>query len=97
MHHLYHARLAKTIQHSLQSDLMLYNTCLRVQTAESLYFLQEVAKGCKRLVASSGGNAGLAAAYAVRKLCIPITVYVPSSTPQTMIDRIKGEVIFLNY
>lgn len=52
---------------------------------------QEIKKGCKRLVASSGGNAGLAAAYSARKLGIPITIYVPQSTPQFMVERLRGE------
>lgn len=57
----------------------------------SYHIQQSVQRGCKRLVASSGGNAGLAAAYAARKLDIPIHVYVPSTTPETMVERIRGE------
>ncbi|NXC22748.1 SDSL protein, partial [Corythaeola cristata] len=37
-------------------------------------------KGCRRFVCSSGGNAGLAAAYAAKKLGLPITVVVPSTS-----------------
>ena len=36
--------------------------------------------GCRRFVSSSGGNAGLAIAYAGRKLGVPVTVIVPEST-----------------
>lgn len=38
------------------------------------------ASGCRRFVSSSGGNAGLAIAYAGRKLGVPVTVVVPEST-----------------
>ena len=38
------------------------------------------AQGCKRFVSSSGGNAGLAVAYAGRKLAVPATVVVPETT-----------------
>lgn len=40
-------------------------------------------------VSSSGGNAGLAAAFACKKMGIPCTVIVPSSTPQSAKDNIK--------
>jgi len=36
--------------------------------------------GARRFVSSSGGNAGLAVAYAGRKLSLPVTVVVPRST-----------------
>ncbi|MBI6906801.1 pyridoxal-phosphate dependent enzyme [Pseudomonas sp. SIMBA_059] len=39
-----------------------------------------VRHGKKRLVSSSGGNAGIAVAYAGRKLSIPVTVVVPESS-----------------
>ncbi|MEG3128307.1 pyridoxal-phosphate dependent enzyme [Pantoea cypripedii] len=38
-------------------------------------------QGARRFISSSGGNAGLAVAYAGRKLGIPVTVIVPESTP----------------
>ena len=37
-------------------------------------------KGAERFVSSSGGNAGLAVAYAGRRLKIPVTVVVPETT-----------------
>jgi L-serine/L-threonine ammonia-lyase len=37
-------------------------------------------RGAKRFVSSSGGNAGLAVAYAGRHLSIPVTVVVPETT-----------------
>uniref|UniRef100_A0A4W3HSS8 L-serine deaminase n=1 Tax=Callorhinchus milii TaxID=7868 RepID=A0A4W3HSS8_CALMI len=45
--------------------------------------------GCKHFVCSSGGNAGLAAAYAAQKLRIPATIMVPSSTPAFTIERLR--------
>jgi len=38
--------------------------------------------GCRRFVCSSGGNAGLAVAYAGRHLSVPVTVVVPLSTTE---------------
>ncbi|XP_060105401.1 L-serine dehydratase/L-threonine deaminase-like [Heteronotia binoei] len=48
-------------------------------------------RGCKRFVCSSGGNAGLAAAYTARRLGIPATIFVPTSTPAFTIERLKDE------
>lgn len=39
-----------------------------------------LAKGARRFVSSSGGNAGLAVAYAGRLLKVPVTVVVPRTT-----------------
>ncbi len=38
------------------------------------------AQGAQRFISSSGGNAGLAVAYAGRKLGVPVTVIVPETT-----------------
>jgi len=38
------------------------------------------ARGARHFVSSSGGNAGLAVAYAGRKLGVPVTVVVPETT-----------------
>nr|XP_033812037.1 L-serine dehydratase/L-threonine deaminase [Geotrypetes seraphini] len=48
-------------------------------------------RGCEHFVCSSGGNAGLAAAYSARKLGIPATILVPTSTPAFTIERLKDE------
>lgn len=50
-------------------------------------------KGFKRLVGSSGGNAGLAMAYAANQLSMPITLFIPTSTPTMMIELIKAEQV----
>jgi L-serine/L-threonine ammonia-lyase len=52
---------------------------------------ESVSEGARSLVSSSGGNAGLAAAYAGRKLGVPTTVFVPESTGAAARDRIAGE------
>ncbi|NWV86140.1 SDSL protein, partial [Dasyornis broadbenti] len=46
-------------------------------------------KGCCHFVCSSGGNAGLAAAYAAKKLGLPITVVVPSSSGPTPVRKLE--------
>ena len=48
------------------------------------------ANGERAFVSSSGGNAGLAAAYAGRALEVPVTVVVPSTTPDFMRRRIAA-------
>lgn len=47
--------------------------------------------GATHFVSSSGGNAGIAAAYAGRKLGIKTTVIVPQTTPVSMRERIALE------
>lgn len=54
-------------------------------------FVQQAAKrGCNHIVSSSGGNAGLAAAYACKKLGLQCTVVVPESTSEMMRDKIRA-------
>jgi L-serine/L-threonine ammonia-lyase len=50
-----------------------------------------VAAGADRLITSSGGNAGLAVAYAGRQLGVPVHVVVPRRTSALMRDRIAAE------
>ncbi len=42
-------------------------------------------------ISLSGGNAGIAVAYAGRKLGIPVKVVVPHSASEIMLDHIRGE------
>lgn len=49
------------------------------------------AAGAQRFVSSSGGNAGIAAAYCGRALGIPVVVVVPETTPQQARDLIRLE------
>lgn len=48
-----------------------------------------VERGCVQFISSSGGNAGLAAAYCARELNVPITVVVPECTPAFMVEKIR--------
>ncbi len=48
-------------------------------------------EGAQALVASSGGNAGYAVAYAGRQLGLPATVVVPETTPSLMQERLRSE------
>ncbi|RUL77533.1 pyridoxal-phosphate dependent enzyme [Dyella choica] len=53
-------------------------------------------RGAERFISSSGGNAGLAVAYAGRKLGVPVVVVVPKTTPERarrLIAREDAEVI----
>jgi L-serine/L-threonine ammonia-lyase len=52
---------------------------------------EAVASGASRLVSSSGGNAGYAAAYAGRQLGVEVTVVVPESTSEMARRRIESE------
>lgn len=49
------------------------------------------ARGTRRFVTSSGGNAGLAVAYAGRQLGVPVTVVVPTTTTDTAIALLRRE------
>jgi L-serine/L-threonine ammonia-lyase len=51
---------------------------------------EAVRQGAKRIVSSSGGNAGLATAYACRKLGVRATVVVPETTPEFMRAKIRS-------
>ncbi|KAA0910486.1 pyridoxal-phosphate dependent enzyme [Pusillimonas sp. ANT_WB101] len=53
---------------------------------------QEYARrGKRRFISSSGGNAGIAVAYAGRCLSIPVTVVVPETTTERARSLIKAE------
>jgi L-serine/L-threonine ammonia-lyase len=43
-----------------------------------------------QIVSSSGGNAGLAAAYSAKQLGVPATIVVPSTTPVSVQDKLKA-------
>ena len=48
-------------------------------------------RGARRFIAASGGNAGIAAAYAARHLVIPMLVVVPETTSARAIDLLRRE------
>lgn len=49
------------------------------------------AQGAQRFISSSGGNAGLAVAYAGRQLAVPVTVVVPETTPARARELLRLE------
>jgi L-serine/L-threonine ammonia-lyase len=50
-----------------------------------------VRRGAKRFISSSGGNAGIAAAYAGKRLGVPVLVVVPETTTERAKDLIRRE------
>ena len=50
-----------------------------------------VRRGAKRFVSSSGGNAGIAVAYAGRRLSVPVVVVVPETTTNRAKAFIQNE------
>ena len=48
-------------------------------------------RGAKRFICSSGGNAGIAAAYAGRRLNVPVVVVVPETTSERARELIARE------
>lgn len=55
-----------------------------------------VRRGARRFISSSGGNAGIAAAYAGRKLGVPVLVVVPETTTErarALIRRERADII----
>ncbi len=48
-------------------------------------------RGAQRFISSSGGNAGLAVAYAGRTMGLPVTVVVPETTSETAIKLLRQE------
>jgi L-serine/L-threonine ammonia-lyase len=50
-----------------------------------------VGQGARRFVSSSGGNAGIAAAYAGRRLSVPVVVVVPETTTNRARELIENE------
>ncbi|MGV1758499.1 pyridoxal-phosphate dependent enzyme [Rhizobium sp. A22-96] len=56
------------------------------------------ANGKRRFVSSSGGNAGIAVAYAGRRLSIPVSVFVPETTTEQAkaLIRQEGAEVFVH-
>ncbi|XP_032094452.1 serine dehydratase-like [Thamnophis elegans] len=88
--------LLESVALSQTSGTKVYMKLENVQPSGSFkirgigYFCQQMAKkGCRHLVCSSGGNAGLAAAYAARELRMPATIVVPCGTTESTIKRLE--------
>ncbi len=52
---------------------------------------QHAKRGASQFISSSGGNAGIAVAYAGRHLSIPVTVVVPATTTERAKELIRQE------
>ncbi|KAL2099265.1 hypothetical protein ACEWY4_005745 [Coilia grayii] len=50
-----------------------------------------VQSGSKGVVCASGGNAGMATAYAARKLGIPAIIVIPTSSPGLVVQKLKDQ------
>ncbi|XP_020500281.1 serine dehydratase-like [Labrus bergylta] len=55
------------------------------------HLCQQFSGELKGVVCSSGGNAGMAAAYVARKMGVPATIVVPSSSPQLVVQRLQDQ------
>lgn len=55
------------------------------------HLCQQLASQSKGVVCSSGGNAGMAAAFAARKMGVPATIVIPSSSPQLVVQRLQDQ------
>lgn len=44
------------------------------------------------MVCASGGNGGLAAAYAARLLNLPATIVLPTTTPDFVAEKLRDQV-----
>uniref|UniRef100_A0A3Q3VQ53 L-serine ammonia-lyase n=1 Tax=Mola mola TaxID=94237 RepID=A0A3Q3VQ53_MOLML len=53
------------------------------------HLCQQLTGESKGVVCSSGGNAGMAAAFVARKLGVPATIVVPSSSPELVVQRLQ--------
>uniref|UniRef100_A0A8C5EAS2 L-serine ammonia-lyase n=1 Tax=Gouania willdenowi TaxID=441366 RepID=A0A8C5EAS2_GOUWI len=53
------------------------------------HLCQQLATNSRGIVCSSGGNAGVAAAYVARRMSLPATIVVPASSPQNVVQRLR--------
>ena len=74
---------------TLKLDLLQPTGSFKVRGAFSRLLAQNPRPD--RVVAASGGNFGLAVAYAARTLGIAADVFVPETSPAAKIDRLRGE------
>ncbi|KAG7281690.1 hypothetical protein CRUP_008065 [Coryphaenoides rupestris] len=55
------------------------------------HLCQQMPTQSKGIVCSSGGNAGMAAAHVARKMGVPATIVVPSSSPPFVVQKLQDE------
>lgn len=85
---------SEALSRLLGADVRLKLDCLQPPGSFKIRGIGETVRcaaeaGAKRVVSSSGGNAGLAAAYAARCLGLPITVVLPTTTPAGVRARLE--------
>ncbi|XP_028828778.1 serine dehydratase-like [Denticeps clupeoides] len=93
-----HSPLLESISLSKLSGTRVYLKMENVQPSGS-FKIRGIGHLCQKLagagsdtrgvVCSSGGNAGLATAYAARKLGIPATIIVPLSSPELVVQKLR--------
>jgi threonine dehydratase len=71
----------------LKLELFQHSGSFKARGAFTNLLRREV--GSAGVVAASGGNHGVAVAYAARKLGIPATIFVPSITPAVKLQRLS--------
>jgi L-serine/L-threonine ammonia-lyase len=82
------AQLGRTI--TFKMDCLQPTRSFKIRGMDEL-IRSAVAAGKQQFVASSGGNAGLSAAYVCRHLGVHLRVYVPVTTPSHMVALIRAE------
>ncbi|XP_070698446.1 serine dehydratase-like [Pempheris klunzingeri] len=55
------------------------------------HLCQQLTTQSRGVVCASGGNAGMAAAYVARKMGVPATIVIPSSSPQLVVQRLQDQ------
>ena len=72
------------------SDLSAVQVSMRAKYFQSLF---DHVSECivLTILVSTGGNAGMAAAYSARQLGVPATIVVPNVTPNPTVERLKDE------
>ena len=86
---------SQTLQHQLNKTVYFKLEALQPSGSFKLRGIgrlcqKYIAEGYTRFVASSGGNAGVAVAYSGMKLKCPTTIFIPKSSHQLYIDKIKS-------
>ena len=69
-------------------ELLQHSGSFKVRGAFANLLLREIPQA--GVVAASGGNHGVAVAYAARRLGVPATIFVPSITSPTKLERIRS-------
>jgi L-serine/L-threonine ammonia-lyase len=84
--------LSRKSGHSIWLKMEALQPCGSFKMRGMGHACQEYARrGARRFICSSGGNAGLAVAYAGRKLSVPVMVVVPETTSERAKELIRQE------